>query len=373
MIPGASLTVIFVPSAIKSPPLKDTILSTACQCRINFFSPKKRGGVNDSFFQFLQYFYLLLWLSNENLPLFISSTESFSKSQSTKHPLGGVVVPPKAPSRKGGRFAALLGFAQPGGSAAVRGACGPHTRGAPGPGPRGAPGSARRPPPVPGCPVASSRASAVLRPPVRPSRPAGLARLRRLGPSAARASPAPSGRRSLRPSLAGSAYRRGGPAPRSAGTPPVGPRLRARPRPRLRPLRLASPGASLCLALGPPSGPLRPPCGGGRPWASPGLALRARPRPGSPLARPAAFGRLGPRPAGLGPARCAPGAARPVGPLRTASPPPGLGGPVAGLCRLFGGIVVDDGPTLGLIPSALHPLNGSKPCRQCPRWPSPGG
>lgn len=264
---------------------------------------------------------------------FSRSNESLSMAHVTHLPWGGVVVPPQEEHRRScqrGRFAALLGFAQLAGERRRPRGFGPAPRRGSGSGPLGLSGPCPSAPPVPGRPVAGSRASAVLRPPVRPSQPAGLARLRRLGPSAARASPAPSGRRSLRPSLAGSAYRRGGPAPRSAGAPPVGPRLRARPRPRLRPLRLASPGASLCLALGPPSGPLRPPCGGGRPWASPGLALRARPRPGSPLARPAAFGRLGPRPAGLGPARCAPGAARPFGPLRTASPPPGLGDPSRG-------------------------------------------
>lgn len=290
MIPGASLTVIFVPSAIKSPPLKDTILSTACQCRINFFSPKKRGGVNDSFFQFLQYFYLLLWLSNENLPLFISSTESFSKSQSTKHPLGGVVVPPKAPSRKGGRFAALLGFAQPGGSAAVRGACGPHTRGAPGPGPRGAPGSARRPPPSP---AARSQAPGLQRYFGPPSAP----RVRLASPASGGLAPRPLG---LRPPLRGAARF----VPRSLAR-PIG-------AGGLRLARRALPpwGRACGRGLGPGSAPFG--------WLRPGPLCALR------LARPPGLCGLPAGVVGLGPLRawpCAPGPA--PGPPWPAPPPSG--------------------------------------------------
>ena len=186
----------------------------------------------------------------------------------------------------------------------------------PGPGPWGSPGLARRPRPSP---AARSQAPGHKRYSGPPSAPRGRLAppaFGGLGPSAARASPAPSGHRSLRPSLAGSAYRRGGPAPRSAGAPPGGPRLRAWPRPRLRPLRLAPPGASLCLALASPFGAFGLPAGvvglgplrawlcapgpaPGPPWPAPPpsggwvLALRGSARLVAPRGRRGPSGRFG--------------------------------------------------------------------------------
>ena len=102
---------------------------------------------------------------------------------------------------------------------------------------------------------------------------------------------------------------------------PGGPRLRAWARPRLRPRWQAAPGASRRLALGPPCGALRPPCVGGRPWPSPGLALRSRRRPGPPCPRPgpAGRGRLR-RPGSLPPVGRLGG---PVGPRKSAAAPGG--------------------------------------------------
>lgn len=168
-------------------------------------------------------------------------------------------------------------------------------------------GPAPRPSPVPGCPPQAAGLSGTSGPcpPLRGR--LARARLRPAGPPAAWASAAASRHRSLRPSLAASAFRRGGPAPRSGGRSPRGSPPAGGSSPRLRPLSAGSargslrvlPCRGLRLALRGSAGSL-----GGRPWPVSGLGLGplrappAAPGPPSPAPRLRAGG---PRPAGLGP------------------------------------------------------------------------
>lgn len=225
----------------------------------------------------------------------------------------------------------------------------PHTRWAPGPGPGGARGSAARPSPVPGCPALRSGLQRCSGPPSAPSRPSGPRPPLAAGPSAARASPAASRHRSLRPSLAGSAFRRGALRLAPAGAPPGGPRLRAGPRPRLRPLAPLAwlrAGPLWALRFASPFGALRAPCSVAL-GPSPGLALRARPRPGSPLARPPPAGG-GSSPCGARPGLVAPGGRRgPAGRFWRLCRPPGLGTRGVGLPPSGGNLLWNDGHLRG--------------------------
>lgn len=189
---------------------------------------------------------------------------------------------------------------------------------------------------------------------------------------------------------------------------PLGLRLPLRGTARFVPRSLARPIGAGALRLArralPPGGPasgrgLGP---GSAPsgWLRPGpLCAWRLPRPSGPsasrrgwsalalsglgFARPAPPRvPLGPprrlRAAGSSPFGARPGSLRPGGgaALRAASDgfaAPGAGGPVAGLCRLFGGFVVDDGRVSECHRRTFHPLNSSKSCRLFPRWPSPGG
>lgn len=193
-----------------------------------------------------------------------------------------------------------------------------------------------RPSPVPGCPGRNpARTLAVLRALLAPRGP-----LR--SPACGGLRPGPSGfacpfgaplaalGRARWLGLVGARALRLAPA----WAPPVGPRLRAWARPRLRPL------APLAwLRSGPLGrGGLRSPCGALRPalrgWAglgrSPGSLFPPCRPPRVPPPPPRPAGR-GPRPAGLGPGSLRPGGGAAQGPLVAALPPPGLWGPRLGL------------------------------------------
>ena len=249
----------------------------------------------------------------------------------TRHtsPLGGCrsTPPARAPQHpeERGPLRGPLGFAQPPGFAGARGAAAPHPVGARVGAPAGPPPLGSAPPPQPERPGSATlpRGKSGTSGPRRP--PLGrLARLRW------RRAPGPPGLRLAAPPPPLAALRRA----RWLGLSPPGPCAslrRALPPGAAACGRRLAPGSATCgrlrsgalcgWRLAQPCGALRPPVG--RPWPSPGRALRARRRPGSPLARPGL--RPGSSPCGARPGLVAPRGRRgPPGRFWRLPPPPGL-------------------------------------------------